>query len=178
MVVFCGINKCSPLTAEQLMQLGYRNVHNYADGFFTWRDEGHPVEKPDHVLDSLLYRRPQQVSDNVWSSIGATAPPSYANGGHNNNLSFVITEQGVLVVNAGDNYLLARAQHEAIPGRGEPTDMAEVTRYTLDYLVHMREQIGALIEEGATLADVYRVDQSTFSHLDTFDGSSLCSTPA
>ena len=50
----------------------------------------------------------------VWSAIGATEPPSYENSGHNNNLSFVVTDDGVLVVNAGDNYLLAHALHEEI----------------------------------------------------------------
>jgi len=69
---------------------------------------------PDKALHSMLYSLPQQVTDNVWSAIGATAPPSYANGGHNNNLSFIVTPAGVVVVNAGDNYLLARALHEQI----------------------------------------------------------------
>ena len=319
-VVYCGINKRSPLAAERLAALGYTNVHNYADGFFAWRDAGHPVTMPDKALQSMLYSMPQQVADGVWSAIGATAPPSYANGGHNNNLSFIVTTEGVVVINSGDNYLLARALHEAIrevtdqpvkyviwengqghaaggsaywkeqgahiiahedaaheievygeriqeriltrmrdkamgtrlmmpdetfsdskvielggqriellylgpahspgdisvwlpqqklviagdiafhermlpvfehtdtagwvetwesfaalgaeiviPGHGGPTDMQEVTRYTLDYLNDMRTQIGAILEEGGTLADVHKVDQSAYVHLDTFD---------
>ncbi|MBL4682467.1 MAG: MBL fold metallo-hydrolase [Pseudomonadales bacterium] len=55
-----------------------------------------------------------QVTDNVYSAIGAPAPPSYENAGHNNNLSVVIGEMGVLVVNGGDNFLLAKGLHEAI----------------------------------------------------------------
>jgi len=113
-VVYCGINQRSPLAADRLMQMGYTNVANYTDGFFAWKDGGQPVSLPDQALDSQLYRLPQKVSDNVWSAIGATAPPTYANGGHNNNLSFIVTDEGVLVVNAGDNYLLARALHEEI----------------------------------------------------------------
>jgi len=113
-VVYCGINQRSPLAADRLTKMGYTNVANYADGFFAWQDEGHPVSRPDQALDSQLYRLPQKVSDNVWSAIGATAPPTYANGGHNNNLSFIVTNEGVLVVNAGDNYLLARALHQEI----------------------------------------------------------------
>ncbi len=319
-VVYCGINQRSPLAADRLMKLGYTNVHNYADGFFTWRDEGHPVDKPDRALDSMLFSKPIQVTDSVWSAIGATAPPSYANNGHNNNLSFVVTSEGVLLVNAGDNYLLARAMHDAIrsitsqpvkyvvwengqghatggtaywkeqgahiiahkdaehaldehgdqvferilrrqrdkglgtrmvmpdetfsdqkiidmggmrieltrlgpahspgdisvwlpqqklviagdiafhqrllpvfehtdtagwvetwskfraleaeiviPGHGSPTNMAEVTRYTVDYLTDLRGQIGALIEDGGALEDVHKIDQTAYSHLDTFD---------
>ena len=319
-VVYCGINQRSPLAVDRLMKMGYTNVHNYADGFFAWRDAGHPVDKPDQALDTMLYSEPRQVADGVWSAIGATAPPNYDNAGHNNNLSFIVTGEGVLVVNAGDNYLLARALHEAIrkvtdqpvkyvvwengqghaaggsaywkeqgatiiahedaaheieqhgdrilerilarqrdkgmgtrlvmpdetftdrkviemggtriellllgpahspgdisvwlpqkklviagdiafhqrllpvfehtdtgawvetwpafealgaeiviPGHGTPTDMATVTRYTRDYLVYMREQIGELIENGGSLQDVYRVDQSAYAHLDTFD---------
>ncbi len=55
-----------------------------------------------------------QVSASVYSAIGATLPPSYENWGHNNNLSFVVGNQAVLVVNGGDNYALARALHQAI----------------------------------------------------------------
>ena len=113
-VVYCGINKRSPLAAERLMQLGYTDVHNYADGFFTWRDQGNPVSKIDHELDSMLFRKPVQVAANVWSAIVATAPPSYENAGHNKNLSFIVTDDGVAVINASDNYLLARALHEQI----------------------------------------------------------------
>jgi len=63
---------------------------------------------------SILFSQPQQVTANVWSAIGATAPPTYKNSGHNNNLTFVITKDGVVVINAGDNYLLAKSLHQAI----------------------------------------------------------------
>ena len=55
-----------------------------------------------------------KVADNVYSAIGETQPPTYENGGHNNNLTFIIGSEGVLVVNGGDSYLLAKAFHQAI----------------------------------------------------------------
>lgn len=55
-----------------------------------------------------------KIADNVYSAIGETQPPTYENGGHNNNLTFVIGSEGVLVVNGGDSYLLAKAFHQAI----------------------------------------------------------------
>ena len=55
-----------------------------------------------------------------------------------------------------------------VPGHGGPTGYDEVTRYTRDYLVYMRERIRALVEDGGTLQDAYLVDQSPFSHLDTY----------
>ncbi|MBQ0720081.1 MAG: MBL fold metallo-hydrolase [Gammaproteobacteria bacterium] len=55
-----------------------------------------------------------KVADNVYSAIGETQPPNYENGGHNNNLSFIIGSESVLVVNGGDSYLLAKAFHQAI----------------------------------------------------------------
>jgi len=113
-VVYCGINQRSPLAAETLQKMGYTRVSNYAPGFFEWRDAGKPVKSTDRALDSMLFRKPEKVVDGVWSAIGATSPGSYANSGHNNNLSFVIGETGVLVFNAGDNYLLARALHDEI----------------------------------------------------------------
>jgi glyoxylase-like metal-dependent hydrolase (beta-lactamase superfamily II)/rhodanese-related sulfurtransferase len=319
-VVYCGRNERSPLAAATLMDMGYRDVRNYPDGFFAWRDAGLPVEAPDLALDTMLFRRPEKVADGVYSAIGATEPPTYENSGHNNNLSFIVTDDGVVVVNASDNYLLARSLHEEIrritdqpvrfvvlengqghaamgsaywqeqgatiiahadadavlrengeailervlrrsrdkgmgtrlvfpdetfedrrtlelggtriellhlgpahspgdisvwlpeqnlviagdiafhqrllpvfedtdtaawietwetfaalgaeivvPGHGDPTTMDVVTRYTRDYLLYMREQIGALLDESGTLADIHRIDQSPYRHLDTFD---------
>jgi glyoxylase-like metal-dependent hydrolase (beta-lactamase superfamily II)/rhodanese-related sulfurtransferase len=116
-VTYCGVSQRSPLAADTLMKLGYRNVKNYADGFFKWRAAGLPVLSLDKVADSFLYDLPREVIPGVWSAIGATAPGTYDNSGHNNNLSFIITEDGVLVVNAGDNYLLAQSLHDEIRKR-------------------------------------------------------------
>jgi glyoxylase-like metal-dependent hydrolase (beta-lactamase superfamily II)/rhodanese-related sulfurtransferase len=318
-VVYCGINQRSPLAADTLQQMGYTNVRNYADGFFVWRDQKNPVKLTDYALDSVLFRKPEKVTDRVWSAIGATAPGSFANSGHNNNLSFIIGDESVLVFNAGDNYLLAKAMHEeiqkitplpikavvlengqghamlgsnywqeqgvpviahidtaveikehgeeiidrmrlrngakamytqvtmpdetfedtlkidlgaievellhlgpahspgdimawmpqqklvitgdmafhqrllplfehtdtaawietwkkfealgaetVIPGHGVPTNMKEVTQYTRDYLVYLRQKIAEVLDEGGDLQQAYDVDQSAYAHLDTF----------
>jgi len=318
-VLYCGTNKRSPLAADTLMKMGYTKVKNYEDGFFAWRDAKLAVKKVDQAPDSILYSKPEKVTEGVYSAIGATAPPTYANSGHNNNLSFIVTEGGVLVVNAGDNYLLAKALHDEIkkitdqpvkyvvlenaqghailgasywdeqgvpiiahidavkeikahgeeilarmqqrnkdkasnsrlitptqtftdklsitlgkqtieilhlgsahspgdtlvwlpqkqviiagdmafhqrllpvfehtdtaawletwqkfaaldakivvPGHGKPTNMAEVTQYTKDYLVYMRTEIAKIIEQGGELQDAYKIDQSAYAHLDTF----------
>ena len=54
------------------------------------------------------------IFQNVWSAIGATGPPTYENTGHNNNLSFIITNEGVIVINAGASSTLAQALHDEI----------------------------------------------------------------
>jgi len=118
-VVYCGANQRSPLAADTLMKLGYKNVKNYRDGFFNWKRAGLPLQYPDKALASFLYDLPQEVIPGVWSAIGATAPGTYENSGHNNNLSFIITGEGVVVVNAGDNTLLAQSLHEEIRKRTE-----------------------------------------------------------
>ncbi|MEM7426652.1 MAG: rhodanese-like domain-containing protein [Pseudomonadota bacterium] len=320
-VVYCGTNRRSPLAADALTKLGYSNVKNYVDGFPAWKKAGLPVEAPDREPQSFLYSKPVKVIEGVWSAIGATAPSTYQNAGHNNNLSFIITGDGVVVVNASGNYLLAQALHEeirkiteqpvryvilengqghaalgssywqergikviahadaaheleeraetileqaqlrtrdksfksrvtvpdetfhgerkvielggwriellnlgpahspgdimvwlpqksliitgdmafherllpvfehtdtagwletweklealkpkhVIPGHGGPTTMDEVRKYTKGYLAHMRRQIGELIENGGTLQQAYKVDQSAYEHLDTFE---------
>lgn len=319
-VVYCGTGQRSPFATETVSQLGYTNVKNYIDGFFDWRDKGLPVQLTDYAQDSMLFRKPEKVVEGIWSAIGATAPPTYQNSGHNNNLSFIVTTDGVVVINAGDNYLLAKSLHEeikqitdqpvkyiilenaqghamlgsnywkeqgakiiahrdaaesiekqgertlehmkqgrkdkalgtrvvmpdivfddsyeltmgdeiiqalhlgpahspgdisvwlpkrklviagdiafhqrlvfisehtdtaawvdtwkkfaaldadiVIPGHGQPTNMLEVTLYTRDYLVYMRNQMASLIEEGKELSDAYKVDQSAYAHLDTFE---------
>ncbi len=317
-VVYCGVNQRSPLAADTLTQLGYTNVMNYSDGFFRWRQAGLPVQVNDRATESFLFDMPQEVIPGVWSAIGATAPGTYDNSGHNNNLSFIVTDAGVVVVNAGDNYLLAQSLHDeirkvtdkpvkyvvlengqghamlgsnywkeqgakivahrdtaaymerfgyealatmrarardkafrtelvmpdivyddtldlsmggwkiqvlhlgnahhhgdtmvwlpekrlviagdtafhvrmlpifedtdtaswiavwnrfedlgaeiVIPGHGGATDMATVRKWTLDYLVYLRQQVAALIASGGSLDDAYRIDQSAYLHLHT-----------
>lgn len=275
----------------------------------------------DQYPGSALYQKPVEVIPHVWSAIGATAPPTYENSGHNNNLSFIVTGDGVVVVNGGAAYVLAAALHDeiraitdqpvklvinengqghamlgnaywveqgvpilahaeaaaefedyggqilegmkrynrdkaagtflalptdtfedqriiemgdfrievlylgpahspgdvsvwlpeqglviagdmafhermlpifddtitadwleswearfealgatyVIPGHGHPTNMAQVRRYTRDYLIYLREKIGAHLDAGGDLAEAYYVDQSPYSHLDTFE---------
>ena len=62
----------------------------------------------DQYPDSILYSKPIELIPNVWTAVGATAPATYENSGHNNNYTFVITGVGVVVVNSG-SYLLAEA---------------------------------------------------------------------
>lgn len=275
----------------------------------------------DQYPQSELYSKPVEVIPHVFSAIGATAPPTYANSGHNNNLSFVVTGDGVIVINGGASARLAKALHDEIklvtdqpvklvinengqghamlgnsywvdkgveilmhedaareveeqgylilanmqrynrdksegtrivaptrtfadkdvitmgdvtlevlylgpahghgdtqvwipqwslmiagdmafhermlpifsytctscwietwetafeplnptyiiPGHGHPTNLAQVRRYTRDYLVYLRKQIGAHLEDGGELAEAYYVDQSPYAHLDTFE---------
>ncbi|MDP2834505.1 MAG: rhodanese-like domain-containing protein [Pseudomonadota bacterium] len=118
-VVYCGVSQRSPLAAEALIKLGYSNVRNYRDGFFNWRRAGLPVVATDAAPTSFLYDLPREVLPGVWSAIGATAPGTYENSGHNNNLSFILTDAGVVVVNAGDNYLLAESLHDEIKKRSD-----------------------------------------------------------
>lgn len=284
-----------------------------------------PVLASEDIADqypgSVLYAKPVEFVPGVFSAIGATAPPTYENAGHNNNLSFIITGEGVVVVNSGASYELAEALHAeikavtdepvvlvftengqghamlgnaywiaqgvkviahaeaaaafeeygpgslraaqarvkeraakttvaqpsetfedsyvvelggmtiearylgpahspgdivvwlpqkslviagdmafhermlpvfdhtmtadwietwdtafealnatyVIPGHGHPTNMDQVRRYTRDYLIFLREKIGAHLEEGGGLAEAYYVDQSPYQHLDTFE---------
>lgn len=276
---------------------------------------------PDQYPQSLLYSKPVEFIPHVFTSIGATAPPGYDNAGHNNNLSFIVTGDGVVVVNSGASYLLARALHDeiravtnqpvklvinengqghamlgnsywidqgvpvlahedaaaefedsagqslqalkayarenaegtdpkgptetftdrreitmgdfrievlhlgpahspgdtqvwlpdqslmiagdiafsermapifegtctlcwletwetaleplaptyVIPGHGHPTNLAQVRRYTHDYLVHLRKVVGEHLDAGGDLAGAYYVDQSAYAHLNTFE---------
>ena len=118
-VVYCGTNQRSPLAAHTLEAMGYEEVYNYADGFFAWRDAGLPVTVPDAAVGTMLYSEPIEGAEGIWSAIGATAPPTFENSGHNNNLTFIVTDEGVIVINAGDNYLLAQALHDEIRQRTE-----------------------------------------------------------
>jgi len=69
---------------------------------------------PDKYPQSELYDHPVEVIPGVFTAIGATAPPTYENAGHNNNLSFVVTGEGVVVINGGASARLAAALHDEI----------------------------------------------------------------
>ena len=101
---------------------------------------------PDKAPDSVLYDMPQQVTDGVWSAIGATQPYTYENSLHNNNLSFVIGEDAVLVMNAGSSYLLAEALHEEIKKR---TDVPVKYVVNENGQLHAAMATGYWIEQGA-----------------------------
>lgn len=135
-VVYCGTNQRSPLAARTLMDLGYTNVKNYVGGFNKWQELGKPIDFTDKAPESMLYSLPVKVKDNVYSAIGATAPATYANSGHNNNLSFIVTNEGVLVFNAGDNYLLAQALH---------TEIKKITDQPVKYVVLENAQGHAML---------------------------------
>ncbi|KMW60696.1 SoxH protein-like protein [Candidatus Rhodobacter oscarellae] len=47
--------------------------------------------------------------------------------------------------------------------------MGQVRRYTRDHLIYLRGQIRAHLDDGGTLEDAFYVDQSPYSHLDTFN---------
>jgi glyoxylase-like metal-dependent hydrolase (beta-lactamase superfamily II) len=103
---------------------------------------------PDQYPGSMLYSKPVEVIPHVWAAIGATAAPDYANAGHNNNLSFIITSEGVVVMNSGASYLLAKALHDEI---------RKVTRQPVKYVFNENAQGHAMLgngywlEQGATI---------------------------
>ena len=63
---------------------------------------------PDQYPQSVLYSKPVEAIPHVFSAIGATAPPTMENAGHNNNLSFIVTGDGVIVVNSGGGDVASR----------------------------------------------------------------------
>ena len=68
-------------------------------------------------------------------------------------------------------YLAVEATGAAhvVPGHGAPTTMDRARADTYDYLMNLRTQIGALIDEGGDIMAAPQVDQSAFSQLEQFD---------
>lgn len=56
-----------------------------------------------------------------------------------------------------------------VPGHGRATDLTTARRDTYDYLVNLRTQIGALIDEGGDIMDAPKIDQSAWAYLEQFD---------
>ena len=159
-VVFCGTGQRSPFATKKLMDMGYTNVKNFADGFISWRNAGLPLEADD-TPNSILYRAPQEVIEGVWSAIGFTGPPDYFNSGHNNNLSFIITKKGVVVVNSGNSYLLAKALH---------TQIKTITDQPVKYVVLENAQGHAMLgsnywqEQGAQIVAHHHTAKEMYAH--------------
>ncbi len=70
-----------------------------------------------------------------------------------------------------DAYLAVEATGAAhvVPGHGGPTTMARARADTYDYLMNLRAQIGALLEEGGDIMSAPQVDQAAFAYLEQFD---------
>ncbi len=65
--------------------------------------------------------------------------------------------------------LEALAPEVVVPGHGHPTTMDVVKEWTIGYLEFMRGEIAQILDDGGSLIDAYNIDQSAYSHLDTFD---------
>lgn len=55
-----------------------------------------------------------------------------------------------------------------VPGHGHATTLDHATKDTYDYLVNLRTQVGAHIEDGGDIIGVVDVDQSAFAYLKEF----------
>jgi glyoxylase-like metal-dependent hydrolase (beta-lactamase superfamily II) len=65
--------------------------------------------------------------------------------------------------------LAAEQPLHVIPGHGRPTTLARATADTRDYLVFLRQAVGAFMEGGGDITRVGEVDQARFAHLLNFE---------
>ncbi len=70
-----------------------------------------------------------------------------------------------------DAYLAMEATGAAhvVPGHGHATRMDDARADTYDYLMNLREQIGALLDAGGDIMAAPQVDQSGFAYLEQFE---------
>ncbi len=65
--------------------------------------------------------------------------------------------------------LEATGAAHVVPGHGHATTMDRARADTYDYLMNLRVQIGALLEEGGDIMAAPKVDQSGFAYLQQFE---------
>lgn len=63
---------------------------------------------------SAVQLSPIQVGPGIYAFIGDTGMRSYENEGMNANAGFIVTKAGVVVVDSGSSYLVAKTMHAAI----------------------------------------------------------------
>ena len=56
-----------------------------------------------------------------------------------------------------------------VPGHGPPTDLARARADSLDYLVFLRETVGAYMEAGGDITQIGTLDQSRFAYLEDYE---------
>jgi glyoxylase-like metal-dependent hydrolase (beta-lactamase superfamily II) len=65
--------------------------------------------------------------------------------------------------------IAALKPNHVVPGHGAPSTLPRAKADTYDYLVNLRNQIGAHIEKGGDMIGSVKVDQTAFKHLEQFD---------
>jgi len=76
---------------------------------------------------SALQLSPIQVSPGAYAFIGDTGMRSYENEGMNANTGFIVTRAGVVIVDSGSSFLVAKAMHDAIK---------KITRQPIKYVIN------------------------------------------
>jgi hypothetical protein len=65
-----------------------------------------------HSAELIL--KSMKVAPDIYAVIGDLGAQTYENEGLNNSLGFIVTSDGVLVINTGANMRVAKALHAAI----------------------------------------------------------------
>jgi glyoxylase-like metal-dependent hydrolase (beta-lactamase superfamily II) len=66
------------------------------------------------AVSAELILKPVKVAPDIYAVIGDLGGQTYENDGLNNNLGFIVTSDGVLVINTGASLRVAKALHAAI----------------------------------------------------------------
>ena len=78
-----------------------------------------------------LTLKPVKVAPNVYAFIGDTGERTYNNEGMNANTGFVVTDAGVVVIDSGSSYQVAKEIHRVI---------RTVTAQPVKYVINTGEQ--------------------------------------
>ncbi|MBW9271361.1 MAG: MBL fold metallo-hydrolase [Candidatus Thiodiazotropha sp. (ex. Lucinisca nassula)] len=65
--------------------------------------------------------------------------------------------------------MAAKQPEVVVGGHGNPASLAKAKADTYDYLLFLREAVSAFIDQGDSLEDIGKIDQSRFSYLKNFD---------
>jgi glyoxylase-like metal-dependent hydrolase (beta-lactamase superfamily II) len=65
--------------------------------------------------------------------------------------------------------MAALKPEHVVPGHGSATTLARARADTCDYLVALRTQVKAFMDDGGEIFDVGKIDQSRFKHIKLFD---------
>ena len=134
--IYSGSGRLVTLAESFLKSNGYKNIELTTVEELMESNPKLTLYKQHNSELSPLYNDVKKVTDNVYTFIGDPSPPSKENYGHNNNISFIIGNDSVLVFNAGGSAILASTVHGEIK---------KVTNLPIKYVVFENSQAHAVL---------------------------------
>lgn len=134
--IYSGSERIRELAYYFLVNNGYQGINQTTTDSLLKSNARLRLYHKDYSELSPLYNDVKQVTDDVYTFIGDPSQPTMDNYGHNNNISFIVGGDSVLVFNAGGSAILASTVH---------SEIKKITNLPIKYVVLENSQAHATL---------------------------------